>query len=139
MFGEEVVDDVDVEGDAWKEELKKAAITYVDADEAIKTVNKEIKPLREQRTASRDSLMAVMSKMGLGKVRVSDIGVQFLLKTQRYKLGLTKERLRDLCFKFFVGDNAAAERLFAYLSEPQYEERVTLRRKKEAGQENGSQ
>ena len=139
LFGEEVVDgDLDGEGDAWKEVLKKAAVTYVDADEAIKSVNKEIKPLREQRTTSRESLMAIMGKMGLGKVRVSDIGVQFQLKTQKYKLGLTKERLRELCFKFFAGDQASAERLFAFLSEPVYEERVTLRRKKEAGQENAS-
>lgn len=119
------------EGGEWKDALKRAAQIYVDADDAIKAVNKDIKPLREQRTSSKDEVMGIMARQGLTRIKVHDMGVQFSLKTQRYKLPLNKERLRALSFRFFSGDRESAERLIAFLTEPEYEERVQLRRRKD--------
>ena len=133
LFEDPVSDDV---GGMWKEELKRAATDYVDADDALRSVNKDVKPLREQRTSSRATVMGIMLQQGLEKVRVQDIGMQFVLKAQRYKVPLNKDRLRVLCQKFFAGNPETAEKLYTFLTEPEYEDRMQLKKKKSSDSDN---
>lgn len=114
-------------GEDAKTALKQVATEFVHCDMNIKSITKELKPIRSMKAEANEKLMAIMMQSRLNDIAFKDLHTRFQLVTRKVKQTLTRERLKEKCMLF---DPANGAKLFEMLTTPAYEERVSLKCKK---------
>ena len=115
--------------DKWKQALRQTSIAYCNADDSVKELNKELKPLRQTVKECSQRVMDLLSERNERRCDIHDHATSLRMDSRKSKKMPTKAQLRERCIDF-TDDEAEGDRLFSFLTDPIVSERTRLLRKK---------
>lgn len=115
--------------DRWKQDLRQSSIAYCTADDAIKELNRELKPLRQTVKECSQRVMDLLTEHDERRCDIHTHAVSLRMDTRKSKKMPSKSQLRERCIEF-AGTEDEGDRMFAFLTEPIVSERTRLLRKK---------
>lgn len=118
------------DGMAWRSELLQMAETFLEADDALRQANQELKPYRQKKKEGKSRVESLMEKHRLDQLAFEERNETLVLTHRQSKRRPTAEQIHDRCVSFLRGDAAAGKKLFEFLFRPVVEEVASLRRKK---------
>ncbi|KAK9827190.1 hypothetical protein WJX74_009693 [Apatococcus lobatus] len=118
--------------DNWKQTLRQTCIAYCNADDAVKELGKELKPLRDTVKECSHKVVGLLQERNEKRCDIHDHSVSLKLDCRKSKKMPSKQQIRERCLEF-CGDDDKGEELFAYLMVPVCSDRTRLLRKKLQG------
>ena len=103
---------------AWRSELLTSAEAFLDADDALKRANEELKPYRTRKREGKDKVQEIMEQQRLDKLALQDRRETLVMVSRTSKRRPNAEELEQRCVAFTKGDEAAGKRLYDYLFKP---------------------
>ncbi len=115
--------------DRWKQALRQTCIAYCSADDSVKELNRELKPLRHTVKECSQKVMDLLGERNERRCDIHDHAVSLKIENKRSKKMPNKQQMRDRCLQF-TGSEEKGEELFAFLTSPICSEQTKLMRKK---------
>lgn len=115
-------------GDIWTEALKAHGHGFCDADDMLKQMNTELKPIKEQHKTHKEKMTALMTAKNKHSARFGNSRVQLQKRVSKSKAP-SKDTIRDRCHNW---DGERGEELYKMLmasEEGTGEVKYTVRRK----------
>ena len=111
-----------------QEELLENVKAWLNLDNEIKTLQKEIKSRRNQKKELTDSLMSVMKVNDIEQIDLTD--GQLIYTKKKTKAPLSKKHLLESLSKYFKNDPRVVNELGKYIMESRAEkEKESIKRK----------
>ncbi|KAK9816095.1 hypothetical protein WJX74_002257 [Apatococcus lobatus] len=119
--------------DKWKQDLRQTCIAYCGADDSIKEIGKELKPLRRTVRECGQRVMDLLGERDERRCDIHDHRVSLRMDSRACKRMPSKPQIRDRCLEY-AGGEEKGEELFAFLMAPVSVDRTRLLRKKLQGE-----
>lgn len=118
--------------DNWKQTLRQTCIAYCNADDAVKELNRDLKPLRGTVKECSARVVGLLQERNEKRCDIHDHSVSLKLDNRKSKKMPSKQQMRERCLEY-CGDDEKGEELFRFLTVPVCSERTRLLRKKLQG------
>ncbi len=118
--------------DTWKQDLRQTCIAYCGADDSIKEIGKDLKPLRQTVRECGQRVMELLAERDERRCDIHDHRVSLKMDCRTCKRMPGKQQIRDRCLQY-AGAEDKGEELYAFLMAPLSVERTRLLRKKLTG------
>lgn len=118
--------------DQWKQKLRQTSVAYCTADDEIKDITKDLKPLRQTVKECGLQIMELLAERQERRCDIHDIQVSLKLQNRKTKKMPNKAQIRDRCLQF-TGSEDQGEAMFAFLMNPEVNHRTVLKRGKLGG------
>lgn len=122
--------------DKWKQALRQTCIAYCSADDSVKELNRELKPMRQTVKECSQRVMDLLDERQERRCDIHDHSVSLKMDTRKSKKMPTKQQLKDRCIEYSASEDRGDE-LFTFLTTPIVTERTRLLRKKLAVAKEG--
>ena len=118
--------------DQWKQSLRQTSVAYCAADDTIKELAAQLKPLRLTVKDCGAQVIELLQQRNERRCDLHDHKVSLKLDVRNQKRMPSKAQIRERCLQF-TGDETKGEELFAFLLNPEVKQRTRLMRKKLTG------
>lgn len=115
--------------DSWKQTLRQTSIAYCNADNSIKAMNSELKPLRQTVKECGNHVISLLTERNERRVDLKDERVSLNVVTKDHKKLPSKAQIRDRCLQF-TGDEEKGDDLFKFLMAPETQTRTKLTKRR---------
>lgn len=120
--------EIAMEADRWAQTLREAAVTFVQADDALKAAAKELKPVRLTLKEHKERVIGMLQSKQLPSCSITEVNVSLKLHKRTAKKAPSKDAIKQRCHEWDgVG---SGEELFEFLFRPSVTEVVGLKRVK---------
>jgi hypothetical protein len=114
--------------DRWRQTLREAAVTFVQADDALKAAAKELKPVRSTHKEHKERVIGLLKSRNAPSCSIKEHNASLKLQVRQAKKAPSKDAIRQRCNEWDgVG---SGEELFEFLFRPTVSEAVGLKRVK---------
>lgn len=115
--------------DDWKQMLRQTSVAYCNADNSIKAMNAELKPLRQTVKECGMQVIGLLAERNERRCDLLDQKVSLNVVTKDHKKMPSKAQIRDRCLQF-TGDEEKGEELFKFLMAPETQSRTKLTKRR---------
>lgn len=112
----------------WRQSLREAAVTFVQADDALKAASKDLKPVRSTHKEHKQRVIGLLQSRKAPSCSIKEVNASLKLHVRQAKKAPSKDAIRQRCHEWDgVG---GGDELFEFLFRPSVSEVTGLKRVK---------